>query len=158
MGGIRVFFLCRDFTLTRKLVGSKTNHTHHGNGSYLNKGDSILKTQDRNNPPVLIFEEGNAVPIDGAPKSVVKIVNDTDKSQSRSTPHPLESIKWETWYHPMLRGLNRQRHKRGDMGLGRIFNLKTLPFWLIGFALLINYLGPILNPAAPVGPTPPPMP
>lgn len=128
--------LRRDFTVTKMKIDSKSSHVHFGNGSYLNMESAILG-QSYKKPPVLIFQEGNAVPrgIASIPKT------STEPSTPQQTQNPLENVKWETWYIPMLRGLNRQHHSRVSLNFGKFFNLKTLPFWLIGFALLVHFVG-----------------
>lgn len=137
MGGINVLMLRRDFTVIKKRIRSKASHTHYGNGSYLNMEGGILATQDHRAPPVLIFQEGNAVP---------KGVNISTKVPTKAgdqpqVSDPWESVKWGTWYTPMLRGLNRERHGKALINFGKWFNLKTFPFWLIGLALLAHFLG-----------------
>jgi len=142
MSGINVLMLQRDFTLSKKKVSSNASHVHFGRGSYLNMEKGIRTTQDCNAPPVLIFQEGNAVP-----KGAIDIPEvPTEKGNPRQTQqiqHPLENVKWGAWYIPMLRGLNRQHHGGTDFMaiFKQLVNLKTLPFWLIGFALLSQFLG-----------------
>lgn len=141
MTGINVLILRRDFTLAKKKINSNASHIHFGNGSYLNMENGILTTQNHKAPPVLIFQEGNAIP-----KGAINATNATKIStgaESSQQTHPLENVKWGTWYIPMLRGLNRQRHGRGHLiaSFGKIINLKTLPFWFIGLAVLAQFLG-----------------
>jgi len=141
MGGIRALILCRDFTVAKKKINSKESHVHFGNGSYLNMEKGILTTQNYKEPPVLIFQEGNAVPKGVA--SVSTEAGDPPKVQEPTIQNPLENVKWGTWYIPMLRGLNRQHHGRGNLmaSFGKIINLKTFPFWIIGLAVLAQLLG-----------------
>lgn len=137
-GGINVLMLRRDFTIAKMKINSKESHVHFGNGSYLNMENGILTTQDHKEPPVLIFQEGNAVP-----KGAASVAEVSTEAENPQRTHPLENVKWGTWYIPMLRGLNRERHGRGHLmaSFGKIFNLKTLPFWLIGGAVLAQLLG-----------------
>lgn len=145
MRGINVLILRRDFTIAKMRINSKESHVHFGNGSYLNMESGILTTQDYREPPVLIFQEGNAVPkcAVSIAKVSTEIKNPTEAKSPQQTQHPLENVKWGTWYIPMLRGLNRQHHGRGNLmaSFGKLFNLKTLPFWLIGGAVLAQFLG-----------------
>lgn len=144
MGGINVMMLRRDFTIAKMKINSKASHVHFGNGSYLNMENGILTTQNYNDPPVLIFQEGNAVPRSAANDAKVstETKNPTKAENPHQTQHPLENVKWGTWYIPMLRGLNRQHHGRGNLmaSFGKLFNLKTLPFWVIGLAVLSQLL------------------
>lgn len=135
MSGIRALILRRDFTIVKKRINSGASHVHYGKGSYLNMDGAILTTSDYNNPPVLIFQEGNAVP-----KGVIQ--PQQVQPQQVQPQNSLENVKWETWYIPMLRGLNRQHHGRGlfNIDFKKWFNLKTLPFWLIGLAVLAQLL------------------
>ncbi|NVM22256.1 MAG: hypothetical protein HWN68_10815 [Desulfobacterales bacterium] len=141
MGGINVLILRRDFTVARKKVNSKESHVHFGNGSYLNMEGGILTTQNFKEPPVLIFQEGNAVP-QGVAKVPTEAPNPTGGESSPQPQNPLENVKWGTWYIPMLRGLNRRHHGRGNLiaTFGKLINLKTLPFWIIGLAVLAQLL------------------
>lgn len=141
MRGINVLMLRRDFTIAKMKINSKESHVHFGDGSYLNMEKGILTTQNHKEPPVLIFQEGNAVP-KGAAKVSTENKNPTEAKSPQQTQHPLENVKWGTWYIPMLRGLNRQHHGRGNLmaSFGKIVNLKTLPFWLIGGAVLAQLL------------------
>ncbi|MBA7660851.1 hypothetical protein ES703_68857 [subsurface metagenome] len=145
MGGINILILCRDFTVTKKKVNSTESHVHFGNGSYLNMEGGILATQNYNEPPVLIFQEGNAVPkgVISTTKTPTEIKKPTKTEDPQQVQNPLENVKWGTWYIPMLRGLNRQHHGRGNLmaNFGKMFNLKTLPFWIIGMAVLAQLLG-----------------
>jgi len=144
MRGINVLMLRRDFTIAKMKINSKESHVHFGNGSYLNMENGILATQDYKEPPVLIFQEGNAVPKGavGIAKVSTENNNPPKGESSQQTQHPLENVKWGTWYIPMLRGLNRQHHGRGNLiaSFGKLFNLKTLPFWIIGLAVLSQLL------------------
>lgn len=144
MGGIKVLILRRDFTIAKKRINSKESHVHFGSGSYLNMENGILATQDYREPPVLIFQEGNAVPKGAAAvtDSPTETGNPTRGETPQQKQNPLENVKWGTWYIPMLRGLNRQHHGRGNLlaSFGKIFNLKTLPFWIIGGAVLAQLL------------------
>lgn len=137
MSGINVIMLRRDFTIAKMKIDSKASHVHFGNGSYLNMENGILTTQNHKEPPMLIFQEGNAVPKGAA--SIAKVSTDAKNPQQT---HPLENVKWGTWYIPMLRGLNRQHHGRGNLiaSLGKIFNIKTILFWIIGLAVLSQLL------------------
>jgi len=163
MGGIQVIFMRRDFTIVKKMIRSNVSHIHHDKGSYLNRGNAILKAADENDSPVLIFQEGNAIPMNA---NAVKVSEDAienvkaDPNNPQLAQHPLEAVKWETWYIPMLRGLNRRRGDGTNFDFRRLFNLNTLPFWIIGFAMLWQFLSPIFLPAAAPapGPVPPPMP
>ena len=143
MGGINVLILRRDFTIAKKKINSKESHVHFGNGSYLNMENGIL-IQNYKEPPVLIFQEGNAVPKSATvPKGTITDTNiSTEVKNPSQVQNPLENIKWGTWYVPMLRGLNRQHHGKGNLmaSFGKIFNLKTLPFWIIGLAVLAQLL------------------
>ncbi len=131
--------LCRDFTIAKKKINSRESHVHYGRGSYLNMEKGILTTQNYKDSPMLIFQEGNAVSKGVA--SVAKV--STEAENSHQIQNPLENVKWGTWYIPMLRGLNRQHHGRGNLiaSFGKIFNLKTLPFWVIGLAVLAQFVG-----------------
>lgn len=134
MGGIRVLMLRRDFTVTKMKFNSSANHVHFGKGSYLNMESAIL-ARGHKKPPVLIFQEGNATP-----KGFAKIATEPkEPKESQQKQNPLENVKWDTWYIPMLRGLNRQHHSRFSLNFGKIFNKKTLPFLIIGFALLLHF-------------------
>lgn len=141
MSGIRVIILRRDFTLARKKIDSKASHVHWGSGSYLNMEAGILATQKRDEPPVLLFQEGIATP-----KGVAKTPTRTEDLANIERPqeplNPLEAVKWNSWYLPMLRGLNRQHHGRGNLMaiFKQVVNLKTLPFWVIGLAVLAQLL------------------
>ncbi len=144
MGGINVLILRRDFTVAKKKINSKESHVHFGNGSYLNMEGGILTTQNYNEPPVLIFQEGNAVPkgVANAAKVPTGVENPAEAKKPQQVQNPLENVKWGTWYIPMLRGLNRQRHGRGNLMaiFKQVVNLKTLPFWVIGLAVLAQLL------------------
>jgi len=142
MGGIRVLMLRRDFTVAKKKINSNASHAHYGNGSYMNMESGILTTQNPKDPPVLIFQEGNAIP-KGVPP-IAKVPTE-GKNQPRERG-PMENVKWGTWYIPMLRGLNRQRHGRGNLTaiFKTLFNLKTLPFWVIGLAVLSQFIEDII--------------
>ncbi len=145
MSGINVLILRRDFTIAKKKIDSKASHVHWGSGSYLNMENGILATQDYREPPVLIFQEGNAVPkgATNATNIPTEVKNPTGAENPQQKQNPLENVKWGTWYIPMLRGLNRQHHGRGNLmaTFGKLFNLKTLPFWIIGLAVLAQLLG-----------------
>lgn len=141
MSGINVVILRRDFTIAKKKIDSKASHAHFGNGSYLNMEGGILATQSYKDPPVLIFQEGNAVP-KSATKAPAEVGNPGTENPQQAQ-NPLENVKWGTWYIPMLRGLNRQHHGKALLdfkNLGKWFNMKTLPFWIIGLALLAHFL------------------
>lgn len=142
MSGINVVILRRDFTIAKKKIDSKASHVHFGSGSYLNMEGGILTTKDYNDSPVLIFQEGNAVP-KGVAKAPVNAPNPAAGEKPQQVQNPLENVKWGTWYIPMLRGLNRQRHGRGNLMaiFKQVVNLKTLPFWVIGLAVLAQLLG-----------------
>lgn len=155
MGGIQVVFLRRDFTTIKKKIRSNVSHIHHDKGSYLNRGDAILKTADENDSPMLIFQEGNAIPMSANSVKVPENANNP-ANNPQLAQHPLEAVKWETWYIPMLRGLNRRRPPGTSFEFRKLFNLSTLPFWIIGLALLWQFLSPIFIPAAPA-PVPDPI-
>lgn len=141
MSGINVIILRRDFTIAKKKIDSKASHVHFGSGSYLNMEAGIMTTSKHGESPIMIFQEGNAVP-KGATNVPTGVGDPTGIEEPQQAQKPLENVKWGTWYIPMLRGLNRQRHGRGDLmaTFGKIINLKTLPFWIIGLAVLAQLL------------------
>ncbi len=138
MSGINVLILCRDFTVTKKRISSRASHVHFGRGSYLNMESGILTTPDYRAPPVLIFQEGNAIP-KGAIK-IPEVENPAEGEKPQQVQNPLENVKWGTWYIPMLRGLNRQRHGKGTLDFGKIFNRNTILFWIVGLIVLAQLL------------------
>lgn len=139
MSGLQSIILRRDFTLSKKKSNSSESHIHYRGGSYLIMEGVILKSKDMKQPPVLIFQEGI-----GVPKGIKSISTATQIESA----HPLENVKWDTWYVPMLRGLNRQKHGKG-LGLGKIFNRKTIVWWIVGLALLSFAIGMVMQHTTP---------
>lgn len=142
MAGIKALILRRNFTVVKKKVNSWESHLHFGNGSYLcidtsiqnkvatikSKPDCVPDPNPDKQVPTLLFQEGIATPL--------------------GKRGGIRKVAWETWYTPMMRGLHKRPHKRGGFGgLGKIFNLKTLPFWVIGLALAWHFLGPLVSPS-----------
>lgn len=119
MSGINVFIRRNDFDLAIKTCDSSDSHVHYRNGSYLNIDNAILR--DNKGSSNLIFQENNAIP-NGA-NSVI------------------DHILWITWYLPMRRGMSGHPHGKASFGfLTQIINRKTLPWLVIGLAVLVSLL------------------
>jgi hypothetical protein len=119
MSGIKVFILRNDFDVVIKTLDSSDSHVHYRNGSYLNIDNAILR--DDNGMSNLLFQEGNAIP--------------------KGASSVIDYILWITWYLPMRRGMSGHPHGRPSFEfLKQIINLKTLPWLIVGLAILVSLL------------------
>jgi len=119
MGGINIVILRRDFEIARTKINSADTHAHYGNGSYLNIENAIVKNTMLE--PMLMFQEGIAPP---------KGATDVEKH-----------ILHDTWLLPTMRGMHNKPHHRPSFGfLKEIINRKTLPWLIIGLAVLASLL------------------
>jgi len=119
MGGLDVWILRGDMTLKKKSMASDESHIHHGDGCYLNIMGSGLKDPEGKTPPVLLFQEGNTVP----------------KGAQRSGDDLMEKV----FTVPDLKATAKASRGGSGINWGKYFNLKTLPFILIGIAVLAYF-------------------
>ena len=119
MPDLDVIILCANMDEKHKTMASHESHVHYGDGCYLNILGAGLKDPKGIAPPFLLFQEGNAIP----------------KAAQRADDDLIE----KTFTVPQLKAVGSV-HGGPGINWGKYINLKTIPFIILGVAVLAYLL------------------